>query len=321
MQEFCVLQCRCEVLVMCMFFKRIPWWIVVGLLSSCGVIKRAPKEEELPFGPTGIPKQLRANPEVDGPEAEEGVVAKEISVAMASHPSADNIVWTDPDKIDQNIPELQKLLDGPKREVWMKSENDAKRAAIREGKCVMIWFTDSARSPLCKALSEELFGRVEFGDWAREHTIRLMVDQSALMARGEKYDNEVSAQEYVEQMKKKYKALGSPVVVILSPRGEVLGKYRGYTKGQSEFVWGQLKYAVNVGENDYQTWMKKLEKQGHRRWHDKQGRTLVARLVSYHDGEMIMVEPDGNRFRTKELNWSKEDQEWIAAEKNKRGIQ
>ena len=84
---------------------------------------------------------------------------------------------------------------------------------------------------------------------------------------------------------------------------------------------GQLKYSVMLGENEYQTCMKILEQRGIRLWNDKQGRTLVARLVSYHDGEMIMVEPDGNRFRTKELNWSKEDQEWIAAEKNKRGIQ
>jgi len=67
--------------------------------------------------------------------------------------------------------------------------------------------------------------------------------------------------------------------------------------------------------------MKKLEKQGYRRWHDKQDRTLVARLISYHKGEMIMVEPDGNRFRTKETSLSREDQDWIAAEKKKRGIQ
>jgi len=299
---------------------RVSLWIVAALLCSCGASNQSAKKEELPFGPSGIPKQLRANPEVDGPEEQGGVAAKEISVAMASHPSADNIVWTDPDKMDQNIPELQKLLSGPKREVWMNSEIEARRIAIREGKCVMIWFTDSARSPLCKTLSEELFGRGEFGDWARDHTIRLMVDQSALMARGEKYDKEVSSQEYVEQMKKKYKALGTPVVVLLSPRGEVLGKYRGYIKGQSEFFWGQLNHAVNVGQSDYQDWMKKLEKQGYRRWHDKQGRTLVARMISYQQGEMIMVEPDGNRFRTKEHSLSEEDQKWIVAEKNQRGI-
>jgi thioredoxin-related protein len=284
-------------------------------------MKKNAKKEVNPFGPTGIPKELRANPEVYGPAGEAGVDAAQVSVALANHTKAENIMWTDPDKMDQNIPELQKLLAGPKREVWLKSETEAKRLAIREGKCVMIWFTDSVRSPLCKQLSEELFGQADFGDWARDHAIRLMVDQSALMARGEKYDKEVSAQEYVETMKKKYKALGSPTVVVLSPQGELLAKYRGYTKGQAEFFWGQLKHSVNVGESEYQNWMKKLEKQGYRRWHDKQDRTLVARLVSYHKGEMVMVEPDGNRFRTKESSLSRADQDWIEAEKKKRGIQ
>ena len=320
MQEFCVLQPPDDVLEKAMRVRQIASWSICLLLSACGFMKKGKDEEVKPFGPTGIPKELRANPEVDGPLPEGGVEAQKISVAMANHPKAEDIIWTPLDYMDQDVPELKKLLAAPKREVWLKSETEAKRAAIREGKCVMIWFTDSARSPLCKTLSTELLGRAEFGDWARDHTVRLMVDQSALMARGEKYDKEVSAQEYVEQMKKKYKVLGSPVVIMLSPRGELLAKYRGYIKGQSEFFWGQLKHSVNVGEHDYQNWMKKLEKQGYRRWHDKQGRTLVARLVSYYNGEMVMVEPDGNRFRTKESNLSKDDQEWIAAEKKKRGI-
>jgi hypothetical protein len=36
---------------------------------------------------------------------------------------------------------------------------------------------------------------------------------------------------------------------------------------------------------------------------------------------MVMVEPDGNRFRTKESSLSRADQDWIEAEKKKRGIQ
>lgn len=282
-------------------------------------MKKSPKEEEKPFGATGIPPQLRANPEVDEPG---GVNAAQISVALASHPTADNIIWTDPDAIDKNIPEeLKKILTAPKREVWLKSETEARRIAIREGKCVLIWFTDSARSPLCKNLNAELFGQAEFGDWARDNTVRLIVDQSAMMARGEKFDQEVSAQQYVEQMKKKYKALGAPTVIMLSPKGEVIAKYRGFKKGQGEFFWGQLKQAVNVGHDEYESWMKKLEKQGYRRWESKQGQTLVARLVTYHKGEMVMVEPDGHRFRTKESSLSRADQDWIVAEKKKRGIE
>lgn len=295
---------------------------------SCGVLgKKAKKdEEEKPFGETGIPQFLRANPEVDGPSGatvslEPGTPASEVTVALANHPSMDNIVWTDPDDMDKDLPELRKLLSGPKTEIWLKNESEAKRRAIREGKCVMIWFTDSARSPLCKTLSEELFGKKEFGEWAGDNVVRLVVDQSAMMARGEKYDKEVSAQQYVAEMKKKYKALGAPTVIMLSPKGEKLAKYTGFKKGQGEFFWGQLKHSSSVGKEEYSVWMKKLEKQSYRRWTDRDGRTLVARLISYHQGSMVMVEPDGNRFRTKESQLCDADQTWILDEKKKRGIQ
>jgi hypothetical protein len=291
---------------------------------SCGVWGKNTKkdEEEKPFGETGIPQFLRANPEVDGaPGAESGTPAAEVTVALANHPSQDNIVWTDPDDMDKDLPELRKLLSGPKTTIWLKSESEAKRRAIREGKCVMIWFTDSARSPLCKALSAEVFGVKEFGDWASENVVRLVVDQSAMMARGEKFDDEVSAQQYVAEMKKKYKALGAPTVIILSPKGERLAKYTGFKKGQGEFFWGQLKHSSSVGKEEYAVWMKKLEKQGFRRWTDRHDRTLVARLISYDKGSMVMVEPDGNRFRTKESQLCDADQTWIMEEKKKRGIQ
>ena len=296
--------------------------VVCSLVVSCGMFDKKTAEEEKPFGETGIPKQLRANPEVDAaPGAGQGIAAAEISVALANHPSQDNIVWTDPDNMDANIPELQKLLAAPKRDIWQKSESEAKRIAIREGKCVLIWFTDSVRSPVCKTLSEELFGKHEFGEWAKEHLVRLIVDQSALMARGEKYDSEVVTQEYVEQMKKRYKALGTPTVIMLSPKGEILAKYRGFKKGQGEFFWGQIKYSAGVGESEYQAWLQKLEKQGYRHWTDKQNRRVVARLVSYNKGTLVMVEPDGNRCRTDEGKLSDQDRDWIKAEKTKRGIE
>ena len=296
--------------------------VVCSLVVSCGMFDKKTAEEEKPFGETGIPKQLRANPEVDAaPGAGQGIAAAEISVALANHPSQENIVWTDPDNMDANIPELQKLLAAPKRDIWQKSESEAKRIAIREGKCVLIWFTDSVRSPVCKTLSEELFGKHEFGEWAKEHLVRLIVDQSALMARGEKYDSEVVTQEYVEQMKKRYKALGTPTVIMLSPKGEILAKYRGFKKGQGEFFWGQIKYSAGVGESEYQAWLQKLEKQGYRHWTDKQNRRVVARLVSYNKGTLVMVEPDGNRCRTDEGKLSDQDRDWIKAEKTKRGIE
>jgi thioredoxin-related protein len=293
------------------------------LISACSVIQKKDTEQEKPFGETGIPPQLRGQAEQVNPTVagEIGTPASEVAVALANHPSAENILWTDADAEGKSLPELDRLLSAPKRGIWEKNEEIAKRSAIREGKCILIWFTDSVRSPLCKSLSEELFGRKEFGDWAKDHLVRLVVDQSAMMAKGEKYDNEVGQQEYVEMMKKRYKSIGTPNCILLSPKGEVLGKFRGYKKGQAEFFWGQLKYNCGVGEAEYDAWAKKLEKQGFRRWQDKENHRVLAKLVTYDKGTLVMVEPDGSRFRTNESKLSDADQDWIKAEKKKRGIQ
>jgi thioredoxin-related protein len=302
-------------------------------LANCSLMKlgkeetaeqKAEKQKaEMPFGPSGIPPQLRSKaPSMNATiDSGSGVPASEVSVALANHPTANNIVWTDPDSDTAQLPELQKLLAAPKREVWEKSEGLAKRMAAREGKCVLIWFTDSQRSPYCKTLSKELFGKTEFGDWAKEHTIRVIVDESALAPRGEKNNEEVIAKENVDAMKKRYKAIGNPLLIVLSPKGESLGRFAGYKTGDADFLWGKLKYAVNVGESNYGDWVKSMEKRGYRQWQDRTNRKVIAKLVSYYQGKLIFVEPDGNRFKAEESNLSDSDQSWISTEKKKRNIQ
>nr|MCU0752760.1 thioredoxin family protein [Akkermansiaceae bacterium] len=125
---------------------------------------------------------------------------------------------------------------GPRRRgPWEQSESVAKRLAVREGKPILIWFTDSARSPMCKALSEELFKNPEFEQWASEKIIRLRVDANVVvddpdLSLGEKETRLVELKRYVARMKKQYKVLGQPVMVMLNPAGEVIGRYRGYKR-------------------------------------------------------------------------------------------
>ena len=82
------------------------------------------------------------------------------------------------------LPELSDILGAaPKsRGPWEESETIAKQRAAREGKPLLIWFTDSARSPMCKALNQELFSTPDFGMWASEKIIRLRVDANVAAA-------------------------------------------------------------------------------------------------------------------------------------------
>ncbi len=300
------------------------------LLPSCSLMGGAGKknEEEKPFGGSGIPPQLRAKN--SGSDPGTAVTAGgniPAGPTAANFTPSEDIVYTDPDNPDAVIPELATVLSGAKRGPWEESETIAKQRSIREGKPLLIWFTDSQSSPMCKAISQELFSTNDFGDWATENLIRLRVDSANIksddpdadLSDSEDYRSRVKA--YYVELKKRYKVMGYPALVFLSPNGEVVSQYRGYKRGDAKFVWGQLKQAHAVSMESYKGWRAGMEKKGYREWQDRRDRKIFAKLLSYSNGELVLIEPNGSRARTKESVLSDKDRAWIAEQKKLRSIQ
>ena len=300
------------------------------LLASCSLMGGAgkKKEDDKPFGASGIPPQLRAKT----PDSEAGtaVVAGgniPAGAAAVNFTPSEDIVYTDPDNPDAVIPELATVLSGPKRGPWEESETIAKQRSVREGKPLLIWFTDSQSSPMCKAISQELFSTNDFGNWATENLVRLRVDSANIktddpdadLSDSEDYRARVKA--YYVALKKRYKVMGYPALVVLSPNGEVVGQYRGYKRGNAKFVWGQLKQAHAISMESYKGWRAGMEKKGYREWQDRGDRKIFAKLVSYSKGELVLIEPNGSRARTKEASLSDKDRAWIAEQKKLRNLQ
>jgi len=296
--------------------------LVAALLASCAHKADKKKEEPSPFGPTGIPPELRAK--TPGGDAGTAVTPGGNSKYKATAEA--DIVYTDPDNPDAAIPELATVLSNATRGPWEESETIAKQRSIREGKPILIWFTDSLRSPMCKAISQELFSRTEFGDWARDNLVRLKVDTVVSKDddpdtdMGDEADRRTRIMDYNEKLKKRYKVMGYPSLIVVSPSGEVVGRYRGYKRGEADLVWGQIKHAEAVSSEAYKGWKTGLEKKGYRDWKDRRGRQIFAKLTSYSNGVLILIEPDGGRAQTKEINLSDEDRAWIAKQKALRGI-
>ncbi len=243
---------------------------------------------------------------------------------MKSNPGVvldpNEIVYTDPDAEDpDSLPtELDTLLsETPQEGPWSKSYTNVFKRARREDKPVLIWFTDSQNSVNCKMLNQELFNDGEFDAWANDTFIRLQVDSRVS---GDDGDEVARKKDYVKELKKRYKVLGNPMLVVLTPAEEVIMREKGYVRGQANFKWGQLRQAADVASKKHEAWKAKMEKKGYRTWKDPRGRKIFAKLVSYKDGELVIVEPDGTRARTKERNLSPADQDWIARQKRARGI-
>jgi thioredoxin-related protein len=291
-------------------------------VAACGLGGKTEIDKEPnPFGPTGIPPQLRSKG-AEGTQVKPGGNADAERLAAAIVPEED-LVFTDPDNPDKGLPELGALLSNPKKGPWEDNEAVAKRRASREGKPLLIWFTDPRSAP-GKALSEELFSRPDFGAWADEKLIRLVVDSNPAIETDsfEEYDTKVlRRKQAASEMKKRYKVLGHPTLLLLNPSGEVIGRYRGYKRGDAEFTWGLIKQGEVASSTAYAQLRKNLEKKGYREWQDTKGRKVFAKLLNYHKGNLVLIEPDGLRSQTKEARLSSADQEWIKQQKMLRGIQ
>lgn len=298
--------------------------LVCAAFTSCSSLSgKKDKEEPNPFGPTGIPPHLRAKSPEGTPVGRGGNVSPSAVNPLLT--PEDQLVFTDPDNPDAGLPELSNILKTPEKGPWEESETIARQRASREGKPLLMWFTDSNTSPMCKALNAELFNTPQFEDWAKDKLVRLKVDANSSrkfddMTLGEQEDMNIRRKAYVADMKKRYKVLGHPTLLVLSPGGEVIGRYRGYKRGQAEFTWGQIKQGQIVANNSYQSWRKDLEKKGYREWQDTKGRKVFAKLQKYHEGELVFLEPDGTRSKTKESRLSDADRAWIAQQKELRGI-
>jgi thioredoxin-related protein len=307
-----------------------PWILVLAVaLSSCAKLGLAdkPKKKEPtgPFGPSGIPPQLRSKNSVSGTPvvAADGVPGKPIPLNITPE---EDLFYTNPDDPEAEIPELSTLLSSVKRGPWEDSETIAKLRSVREGKPLLIWFTDSMSSPMCKALTDELFSTADFGNWATEKLVRLRVDANLKSSDldldlGSTEDRRVSVRNYNAALKKRYKIMGYPSLIFLSPSGEVIGRYRGYKRGEAGFLWGQMKHAEGVSAESNKAWRAGLEKKGYREWQDRKERKIFAKLTSYSKGKLTFIEPDGTRSRAQEETLSDKDRAWIAEQKKIRNFQ
>lgn len=307
----------------------LPWLLVSAVaLTSCAKLGLGhhPKPTTTPngFGNSGIPPQLRAKASEAGTPVTPGGNATKSATPLNFTPEED-IVFTDPDNPDAKLPELATLLAAPKRGPWEMSETIAKQQAAREGKPLLIWFTDSARSPMCKALAQELLNTPDFEKWAADKLIRLRIDAQQQvtdpdLSLDDKGTQLVEIKDYIARLKKQYKALGYPSLFMLNPSGEVIGRYRGYKRGEATYLWGQLKHCEAVSASACQSWRAGLEKKGYREWQDRKQRKVFAKLTSYANGTLTLIEPDGTRSRTHENQLSDNDRAWLAEQKKLRNL-
>jgi len=295
-------------------------------LCSCAQLGGIKKKEKPGDDPYGLGAYQQAGGRVSGSVDTGGVVAgvqSAVKVGAVGLTRDEDIIWANEDPNAPIGDGLEQLWKQPENKSWHTSYTEAMQQSRQTGKPMMIWFTDSRRSPLCRRLSEELFSKSEFEGWASQRLVRLRVDTSvAPSKRGNltmsEYDDLKSRKiKYIEKLKKRYNVRGHPTVTMLSPRGAVVISYRGYKKGDPDYYWGRMKQSLTKAEEDYGSWREKLEKRGYRLWTSRDGRKTFAKLYRFKPGSITLIDPDGKRGTTSFARLSDADQAWVMSQKKK----
>ena len=235
----------------------------------------------------------------------------------------EDLMWTDPDNPEQGMEEMGAITrPTARRGSWFVSYSEARRAAMREGKPLLVWFTDTQFSPLCRTLSREVFSKQGFQRWAAQEVIQVRLDFNVKGKSGgpahSAENDRIRKENYLQALKKRYQVRGMPTVLILTPDGTVGARYRGYKKTYFDFYLARLKNDAAAAIELHGEWREKMGRRGYREWADTRGRTVFARLLRYSGGQMILVEPDGKKLRVREANLGPDDQAWLEDQKAKR---
>lgn len=117
---------------------------------------------------------------------------------------------------------------------WKTDLNEAITIAKKENKFVLINFTGSDWCQWCKRLSDEVFSKKEFEEFARKNLVLVKIDfpQNIQQSNSTKY--------YNQQLASMYGVEGYPTIILLDRNGQGILK-TGYIEGGAENYIQQLK--------------------------------------------------------------------------------
>ncbi len=331
-----------------MNFNRPAALLILILGSSCSdfmevrtIRPKLPKKDESSGGGGGLSAAVAGHPHAGVTKVNEDVasgiapeeagflpyrVGEGTKVQGLLLPSDDQIEWAEMDPNAELDFGKGAALKAKRKTPWHWNYQEARRASMRTGKPLLIWFTRTGTpgSPMCARLKRELFGDQEFTKWADEKLVRLMVDASG----GDRETDEfgqlakdlVARRKYAEKLKDQFRVIGQPTLVMVQPDGAVYFQERGYSRGEKKELWGKMRNAVLTIEHNRGVWEQKMAAKGYRRWTGKNGEVVFAKLTRYRNGYLLLTEPDGHQIKTSQKDLSPDDRGWIVAEKEKRGL-
>ncbi len=240
-------------------------------------------------------------------------VASEEELKNYNNGSDEELIWTDPDNPDAEIPNLTAVFENKKEgHGWQDDLGRAVSLARKQELPLIIWFHDSLLSPQSSRLGKEYLNTSDFLDWVRDKAILARLDSGASLDEHTAASAKYKADD-VNALKKRYGLSGKPAFAVISPNGKIITRidgFDGFVNGLAQ----ELKDGVRLAQKKYNEHKAELVDAGFRNWKSARGDTTVfAKLmrVDPRQNVVFLRESGGRITRTKLSRFSKEDLEYI----------
>lgn len=246
--------------------------------------------------------------------AETMKVTTEEELKKVDNGAEGELIWTDPDNPDADIPGLTAAFENRRKgNGWLNNLGRGIKLAKYEGRPLLIWFHNSVTSPKSKQLAAHLLETEKFNIWCKDRIIRVKLDGGAGMDETGG-DNARYSTGSITNLARRYGLQHIPALVVINPRGKICTRIDGY-RGFLAEVETQLVHGVEQAEQSYATYKKELMGRGYRDWTSRRGEKLFAKLQRYDDkkGVVYLREPGGRVSRTRLERFCKADVNYLDA--------
>lgn len=278
--------------------------------------------EELPDNPLSQePGQelagFSANPLLPGGGglgAETMHVTSEEELKKIDNGAEGELIWTDPDNPDADIPGLTAAFENRRQgNGWLGNLGRGLKLSRREGRPLLIWFHNSVTSPKSKKLGAHLLDTPKFDYWCKDRIVRVKLDAGAGMDETSTGNARYSTSS-ISNLARRYNLKHVPALIVVDPCGKITARIDGYEGFVTE-VEAELKVGIETAEKNYRAYHAKLSQRGYRDWRSRKGETMFAKLQRYDEKNQIVYlrTPGGKVSRTRLVKFCKEDIDYLDA--------
>jgi hypothetical protein len=186
---------------------------------------------------------------------------------------------------------------------------------MAERRCLLVVFSSGrgAMGSASKQLSDEVFARPDFNEFALEHLVlvNLYYSEGSTIKRAA----ELAREEAMTGFRDSFKVRGFPTATLFTPEGREIDRHVGYRTGRSEGYFQRLMQSLEKHEAvmfEGERRRERLASQGYRTWTSAAGLKRFAKLIEFDAHHALLRDESGAEMKVAVKQLALPDREIIS---------